>query len=215
MAKAKATNDEVETVQMYDEKTGEVKTVTMDEYQKIIEGTDVDETPEEQPAPDFKQKKADVAKMVDFYKANYPAVWVVTCLENDHVIGVEVEGQFTDGVPLEKGRTFYNFDGLCLSVRRREDTTDDGRPMYGYECVCGNRTTIAAVEKDIVPERTVLVDGQQVVADSGAVSMGTPYEMAQMKAKIATQQQAGGKKADYENNGNVERYETFKIERVK
>lgn len=160
------------------------------------------------------QDKAEVAKMVDFYKANYPEVYVLTCLENNHVIGVEVAGQSADGIILEKGRTFYNYNDLCLSIRRREDTTDDNQPMYGYECVCGNKTTLAAVERGIVPERTVITDGQGVVADSGAVSMGTPYEMAEMRLKLA-EAKGSGTKADYEASGNTERYETFKLERVK
>lgn len=161
------------------------------------------------------QKATDVKKMVDFYKDNYPEVYVLTCLENDHVIGIEVAGQFGDGIALEKGRTFYNYNDLTLSIRRREDTNDNNDPMYGYECACGNKTTIAAIEKGVVPERTVLMDGDRVVSDSGVVNMGTPYEMAQMRERLAEQQASGEAKADYENNGKVERYETFKLERVK
>lgn len=160
------------------------------------------------------QNATDVKNMVDFYKANYPEVYVLHCLENEHVIGIEVAGQFGDGIVLEKGRTFYNYQDLCLSIRRREDTTDTNEPMYGYECVCGNKTTIAAVEQGVVPERTVLMQGGHVVSDSGAVGMGTPYEQAQMRERLA-ESQAEGVKADYENNGRVERYETFKLERVK
>ena len=163
---------------------------------------------------DWKQKKTDVTKMIDFYKDNYPEVYVLTCLENNHVIGIEVAGTFADGIALEKGRTFYNYNDLCLAIRRREDMNDNSEPMYGYECACGNKTTIAAVEQGIVPERTVLVKGGEVVSDTGAVSMGTPYEQAQMRERLA-ENQAGGVKADYENSGRVERYETFKLERVK
>lgn len=163
----------------------------------------------------WKQDAKEVAKMVDFYKANYPEVYVLHCLANNHVIGVEVGGQFTDGVVLEKGRTFYNYNELCLSIRRREDVTATNEPMYGYECICGNKTTIAEIERGVVPERTVLLDGGQAISDTGAVSMGTPYEMAAMKEKLAQQAAAGDVTADYEKSGNNERYETFKLERVK
>ena len=162
----------------------------------------------------WEQDTTEVQKMVDFYKANYPEVYVLHCLANKHVIGIEVAGQFGDGVQLEKGRTFYNYNDLCLSIRRREDMTESNQPMYGYECLCGNKTTLAAVEQGVVPERTILMDGADVIADSGAVSMGTPYEQAQMRQRLA-ENQDNGVKADYENNGRVERYETFKLERVK
>lgn len=160
------------------------------------------------------QKAAEVKKMVDFYKANYPEVYVLHCLANDHVIGIEVGGQFGDGIVLEKGRTFYNYNDLCLSIRRREDTNDDNNPMYGYECVCGNKTTIGAVEAGHVPVQTFIVKDGEIEGDilQGA---NTPYEMAQMRERIAEAQANSDVKADYEATGNTERYETFKLERVK
>lgn len=162
------------------------------------------------------QDQAEVEKMIAFYKANYPSVWVLTCLENNHVIGIEVEGQFTDGIILEKGRTFYNYQDLCLSIRRREDTTDDNQPMYGYECVCGNKTTLAAVEQGHVPVRTFIQNkAGETVSDSGATGANTPYEMAQIRERIAADQANSDTKADYEAKGSTERYETFKLERVK
>lgn len=163
----------------------------------------------------WEQDATEVQKMVDFYKANYPEVYVLHCLENDHVIGIEVAGQFGDGVVLEKGRTFYNYNDLCLSIRRREDMNENNDPMYGYECICGNKTTLAAVEQGIVPVRTLIQnkDGE-TVGDSGAVGGGTPYEMAQMKQRIADNVDKNVK-ADYETQGTMERYETFKLERVK
>lgn len=162
----------------------------------------------------WEQDPTEVQKMVDFYKANYPEVYVLHCLANNHVIGIEVAGQFGDGVVLEKGRTFYNYNDLCLSIRRREDMNENNDAMYGYECICGNKTTLAAVEQGVVPERTVVMHNDSIVSDSGAVSLGTPYEQAQMRERLA-ENQASGVKADYENNGRVERYETFKLERVK
>jgi len=162
----------------------------------------------------WEQDEAEVQKMVDWYKANYPEVYVLHCLANDHVIGIEVAGQFADGVVLEKGRTFYNYNDLCLAIRRREDLNENNEPMYGYECACGNRTTLAAVEMGIVPIRGIIKDGKDIIGDTGAVSMGTPYEVAQAAARIA-ENQAKGEKADYETQGTMERYETFKLERVK
>lgn len=184
---------------------------TIDETQVSVNLVEMAEP--EQPVS-WEQDAAEVQKMVDWYKENYPEVYVLHCLANDHVIGIEVAGQFADGIILEKGRTFYNYNDLCLSIRRREDTTDDNQPMYGYECVCGNRTTVAAVEAGIVPVRAFIKDGDDIIGDTGAVSMGTPYEMAQMKQRIA-ENAKDNVKADYETNGNIERYETFKLERVK
>ena len=164
----------------------------------------------------WEQDQAAVQKMIDFYKANYPEVYVLTCLANNHVIGIEVAGQFADGITLEKNRTFYNYDNLCLSIRRREDVNDRNQPMYGYECVCGNKTILATVEQGIVPERTVLLNKQgELVGDTGIVGANTPYEMAQMKEKIAADQANSDTKADYQLDGTTERYETFSLERVK
>lgn len=163
----------------------------------------------------WKQKATDVKKMVDFYKENYPEVYVLHCLGSNHVIGIEVGGQFGNGIVLEKGRTFYNYDNLTLAIRRREDVNDQNNPMYGYECVCGNKTTLAAVEQGHVEERTIIKNkGGEVVSDTGPVGLNTPYEMAEAHKAIADDQ-AKGKKADYETTGNTERYETFKLERVK
>lgn len=165
----------------------------------------------------WEQDTAAVEKMIEFYKANYPQVWVLTCLANNHVIGIEVAGQFADGIVLEKGRTFYNYNNLCLSIRRREDVTPSNEPMYGYECVCGNKTTIAAVEVGIIPERTVLLNKRnEVIADTGLIEgINTPYEMAQLKERLAADQANNDVKADYQLDGTTERYETFSLERVK
>ena len=132
----------------------------------------------------------------------------------NRVIGVEVSPSNADGIVLHgKGRTFYNFNDLTLSVRERLDDNGQGAPMYGYECSCGNTTILASVEKGEVPERTVLMGENGVVADSGPVAASSPYEMAQLQKRVADNQ--GKKKADYEKTDTVERYETFKIERVK
>lgn len=164
----------------------------------------------------WKQDKAEVAAMLDFYKQNFAQVYSVTCLENNHVIGVEVAPVRADGIILEKGRTFYNFKDLCLSVRRRLDLNDNGGPMYGYQCVCGNNTIMAKVESGEVATRTVLKNkAGDVVHDSGPVAVSTPYEMHQAQATIRLKQAGSKNKADYETDGTVERYETFKLERVK
>lgn len=165
--------------------------------------------------PAYEQDAAAVAKMLDFYKASFTEVHSVTCMNCNRVIGVEVSPSNADGIVLiGKGRTFYNFNDLTLSVRERLDDNGQGAPMYGYECVCGNTTILAAVEKGAVPERTILVGSEGVVSDSGAVAPSSPYEMAQLRERV-TANQADNKQADYEKNGGVERYETFKIERVK
>lgn len=164
--------------------------------------------------PKYEQDASEVQKMLDFYAAHFNEVHSVTCLNCNRVIGVEVSPSNADGIVLQgKGRTFYNFNDLTLSVRERLDDNGQGGPMYGYECNCGNTTILAAVEKGEVPERTVLMGDGGIVSDSGPVAASSPYEMAQLQQRVADNQ--GNKKADYEKTDKVERYETFKIERVK
>ena len=165
----------------------------------------------------YEQDKEQVAAMLEFYKAHFNEVHSLVCLNCNRVIAVEVAPVRTDGVVLrEKQRTLYTFNDLCLSVRRREDVTADKRPMFGYQCACGNNTILAEVERGEVAERTMLKgpDGK-IVADTGPVAASSPFERAQVQATIKLKQASSKKAADYETDGTVERYETFKLERVK
>lgn len=163
----------------------------------------------------WENNQAEIEKMAEYYKAHFNEVYLVHCMENDHVIGVEVAPAKNDGVVLRnKRRTFYNYKDQCLSVRERMDTNGQGGPMYGYQCICGNNTILAAVERGEVAERTLLKNAAgEIVADSGPITDSSPFERAQQQATIRLK--AADKKADYETDGTIERYETFKLERVK
>lgn len=165
----------------------------------------------------YAQDEKELAKMLDFYSTSFSQVHKVTCMNCNRVIAVEVAPIKADGVILErKGRTLYTHNNLCLSVRRREDLNENKQPMYGYQCICGNNTLLAQVEKGEIAERTVVVNKQgQIVQDSGDIGATSPFERAQQQATIKLKQASSKKKADYETDGNMERYETFKIERVK
>lgn len=164
--------------------------------------------------PTYEQDADQVAKMLAFYSDHFNEVHKLTCMNCKRVIGVEVSPSNADGIVLQgKGRTFYNHNDLTLSVRERLDDNGQGAPMYGYECSCGNSTILAQIERGEVPERTVLMGDGGIVNDTGLVAASSPYEMAQLQQRVADNQ--GNKKADYEKTDKVERYETFKIERVK
>lgn len=164
----------------------------------------------------YEQDQDRVKEMLGFYSGQFNEVYKVVCMNCKRVIAVEVAPLKADGVVLEKkGRTLYTHDNLCLSVRRREDSTPDNKPMYGYQCLCGNNTLLATVERGEVAERTILKNKQGVtVHDTGPIAATSPFERAKTQAAVR-EKQASGKPADYETNGNMERYETFKIERVK
>jgi hypothetical protein len=167
--------------------------------------------------PNYNQDAARTGEMLGYYKGHFDEVHKVTCMNCSRVIAVEVAPVRADGVILrDKQRTLYTFDDLCLSVRRREDVTADGKPMFGYQCVCGNNTLLAQVERGEVAERTIVKgpDGS-IVGDSGPVAASSPFERAQVQATVKLKQAGSKQKADYETNGTVERYETFKLERVK
>lgn len=160
----------------------------------------------------WQNDEAEISQMAEYYKAHFNEVYLVHCMENDHVIGVEVAPVKSDGIVLRaKQRTFYNYKDLCLSVRERLDVTGQGGPMYGYQCACGNNTILAAVEKGEVAERTIIKGPQGIVSDTGPVAASSPFERAQQQTTVRLK----GQKADYETDGTIERYETFKLERVK
>jgi len=164
-----------------------------------------------------KQDKAQVAAMLEFYKNTFNEVYSLTCMNCKRVIAAEVAPVKMDGVVLrDKQRTLYTYQDLCLSVRRREDVTPKNTPMYGYQCSCGNSTILAKVEQGEIEERTIVkgADGA-IVQDSGPVAASSPFERAQIQATIKLKQAGIKQTADYETDGTVERYETFKLERIK
>ena len=88
--------------------------------------------------------------------------------------------------------------------------------MFGYQCACGNSTILAKVEQGEVEERTVITNkAGEVVSDSGPIGATSPFERAKLQDNIRLKAAAGKVKADYEASNGLERYETFKLERVK
>lgn len=167
--------------------------------------------------PQYEQDASRTGEMLGYYKAHFSEVHSVTCLNCNRVIAVEVAPVKADGVVLrDKQRTLYTFDNLCLSVRRREDVTAEHKPMFGYQCLCGNNTLLAKIEQGEVEERTIVKGPNgKIVGDSGPIAASSPFERAQVQATIKLKQASSKQKADYETDGTVERYETFKLERVK
>lgn len=165
-----------------------------------------------------KQDTSEIADMVAFYSRDYSEVYLIHCLNCKRVIGVEVApAKGNEGLITDRGRALFMYQDLCLSVRVRDDKTPLGEPMVGYECKCGNRTTISPVEQGIVAERTVHVSnlsGQ--IADGGEpLPVGSPFENAKVKMAVDKRVAETGYTADYEVAGTKERYESFMLERVK
>lgn len=166
-------------------------------------------------APKPTNDPAEIARMVDFYAAQNAEVYLLHCLNCKLVIGVEVGSHKADALNTDRGRGFYNYRDRTLSVRQRLDSHPGGR-MIGYQCACGNNTTLAAVERGEVPQTTVLVDklSGEKVGQTAPIPSSSPFEMAQIQATVQLKQ-ASGVKADYELTGNIERFESFQLERVK
>lgn len=160
-----------------------------------------------------KQDEAELKAMADFYAKQYGNVYFVRCLVCMRVMAVEVPS--AQGNVRERGRHIYGYQDLLLSTRVRLDKNEAGQNMVGYECACGNDTRIAAVEQGEVPTSTAIAnkDGKIVQAAPPVRSL-SPFEREQLRATVAIKQASSKKKADYEINGNVERFETFQLERV-
>ncbi len=164
------------------------------------------------------QAKSDIQEMVDFYGKTYSEVYLIHCLACKRVIGVECTApQPSDPLVTDRGRALHLYQNLCLSVRQRIDKTPHGEFMYGYECACGNKTTLSAIEKGNVPETTVKVNklSGAIVDRSEPLPAQSPFEMARTQQAVDAQIASSDYKPDYELSGNKERFETFMIERVK
>lgn len=218
MTKAKDTKNE--TVQIVDTNTGKSRIISQAEFEAEEKQREKDAQPTEATSENQgsqEQDSGEVQAMLDFYTSHFDEVHSVTCLNCKRVIAVEVAPVKADGVVLrDKQRTLYTHNNLCLSVRKREDVTAEHKPMFGYQCICGNNTLLAKIEQGEVEERTIIKgpDGS-VVSDSGPIAATSPFERAQVNATIRLKQASSKQKADYETDGTVERYETFKLERVK
>jgi len=166
----------------------------------------------------IKQDKSEIADMVTFYGKDYDQVWLIHCLNCKRVIGVEAApAKGTENLITDRGRALFMYQDLCLSVRQRGDSTPHGEKMYGYECMCGNRTIDASVEAGIVAQQVVHVSklNHKVVDMGTPIPASSPFELAKAQQGIDKRINETGYTADYELKGNKERFETFMIERVK
>lgn len=153
----------------------------------------------------FTDDEQELAEMAEFYKKDYDQVYFVYDMVAGGVVAVEVLKSGVIG-PLRDGRSFFNYKNRLLSIRKRLDLNDNGKSMIGYESISGNDTRLSEHEKGEVETGTQPV---------GSLS---PFERSKIAAIVA--EKSAGEKADYEsgvdeNGREFERFETFKIVRVK
>lgn len=160
-----------------------------------------------------KQDKAELQAMADFYSKQHGEVYFVRCLHCDRVIAVEVS--MAGGNIPQRNRQIYGYQELFVTTRTRLDKTPAGRPMVGYQCVCGNDTRLGKHERGEVPTSTMVVDkNKRIVQAAAPMKSLSPFEREQMRATVALKQAQDKEPVDYEINGTVERFETFQLERV-
>ncbi len=139
----------------------------------------------------------DAEQMLQFYKTHFAIVDVVSC-DNCGLLAFECSGGDGMGLaPNELGKFVIPIGDKLLSHRVRLDETPTGERMVGYQCVCGNDSRIAEVEKGLVP-----VGGMQTAL--------SPFE----KHQIAEQIKLKNVKPKFKQRGNIKTFETFKVERA-
>ena len=159
-----------------------------------------------------KQDQAELDAMAEFYRKQYGSVYFVRCLHCQRVIAVEVPT--ANGNIPTRGRQIYGYQELFVTTRERLDKNADGGNMVGYQCTCGNDTRLGEVERGEVPTSIAAADKSgKIVVPAPPLKSLSPFEREQLRNTIAKRQVSSGK-ADYEINGNIERFETFQLERV-
>lgn len=160
-----------------------------------------------------KQDEAELKAMADYYRNQYGNVWFVRCLNCLRVIAVEVP--MPNG-NTQRGRQIYGYQDLFITTRNRLDKTPDGtQHMIGYQCACGNDTRLGIVEVGEVPTATAIADkAGKIVQAAPPLRSLSPFEREQLRATIAEKQANADVHIDYEINGNIERFESFQLERV-
>lgn len=175
--------------------------------------------------PKITQDPAELKAMAEFYGNQYPEVYFVRCLKNDHIIAVEC-GPAVEGAATQERatgpRNIFGYQDQFFTCRVRIDVNEAGQRMIGYECRCGNDTRMSDHERGLVPTRTIKKSrlSGKVVEDTGPVSNLSPFEQAQLHSAVKLSQAAAHDKADYEaytdKEGHiVERFETFEVVRMK
>lgn len=163
------------------------------------------------------QTKEELEQMAEFYAKYYDEVYFVRCLKTGLVVAVECapvrrierfnacEGNRRTGV-----REIYGYQNLLLSTRERLDKTPAGNSMIGYEARTGNDTRLSPVERG-VSEVEIAESLDEVMVRSLS-----PFELAKIEGGII---EAPKKRVDYRlttrKGMEVEKFETFEIERVK
>ena len=159
-----------------------------------------------------KQDEAELEAMADFYKKQHGNVWFVRCLVCMRIIAVEV-AMAKGNIPA-RGRQIYDYQNLFVTTRQRLDKNEFGQAMVGYQCACGNDTRLGKHEHGEVPVSRMVVDKSNTIVEASApLRPLSPFEREQARATVALKQASAKDKADYEINGNIERFESFQLER--
>jgi hypothetical protein len=172
-----------------------------------------------------KQSESELKAMAEFYGSQYPEVYFVRCLKNNHVIAVEVAPAQQKHATIDResgSRNIFGYQDQFFTTRRRLDVNDNRHKMVGYECACGNDTRLSAFEKGVVPERKMVVakGSKQIVKADPPLRSLSPFERSQLESQVRISQASARKKANYgsyvDKDGRpVERFESFEVVRVK
>jgi hypothetical protein len=127
-------------------------------------------------------------EVVDYYKAHYDEVHVVSCTKCGEDLAVEVRGDVPGLRRNDNGCTVIPISEKLLSSRVRLDG------LSGYQCLCGNDTRSNAFEEEASPRGEFL-----------------PHEVERARRKMDEAKW----KPLVRNQGNKQHRETFVAERVK
>lgn len=176
-----------------------------EQIESVEAAVDDDDQSAESTQTIFEDDEDELKEMAEFYKKKYSRVYFIYDMIGKGVVGVEVVKAGQIG-PLREGRSFFNYKNRLLSIRTRLDKTPAGKPMVGYESISGNDTRLSEIERG------------EVEVGNRPVGSLSPFEREQLEQKIADKQ--ANQAADYESGVDddgreFERFETFKIVRVK
>lgn len=141
----------------------------------------------------------DIEPMLAFYKNHYQVVDVVKCEMCKAFLAFELAGGDGMGMqPNEIGKYIVPIGNKLVASRVRLDEAPTGERMMGYQCLCGNDSRLAAVERGSVPT------GKMQTSLS-------PFE----KFEIAERIRANKKhKPDFKKRGAKKFFEKFSVERI-
>lgn len=157
----------------------------------------------------------ELVAMLNYYSAEYDEVYFVRDMKADYVVAVEGFPARNDRpVVTRNGKRLncLNYKSRLLSSRERFDTTSDGKHMIGYESISGNDTRLGESERGVVDE----VPATMEIVQSAELGISSPFEEAMKRAEVVNANvETDHEKGALENGIEFERYETFRIERVK